>query len=369
MPLIIDKILRAVIGLLFFLHFSESLETIKYNEIIFDSFILGLVSVVSLLSYRAFVFLNNIPSKKDGYFIVSIYIIGSIVLFLLNNQWWFTLFLLPLSKGSYYLEKIEPKSFYLINYIWLIISGCLAFINPFLFFLLIIPNIASGLFLFIRLFLNKSKVLQNFSRSSLIGFSIPLLLNAVLISIYTKLDVFLIESLVESDNFKMNYFNSVKVVDYVIMLPIVFISYSFRYWGVNNLIKSYYYDYRFIIIVSLLITLLAFFSAQIINMFFTIDIYAFQLYSLALPFVVINTIRNTVHLLTNKNWRVTLFSIVSVVLNLGLSLIFYNSIGDYSFLYGTIITQFTLFLFSIDIIKKNSILIQKKENIKHEFEL
>ena len=366
MPLVIEKILRAIAGLLILIFFSKNLEINYYNSLIFDSFTLGLLTTIGLLSYRPFVFLNYRPSKKDTYFILLIYLISSFTLLALDNQWWFAPFLLPLTKGSFYLEKTNPSKFYLTNYISVIIFGSLALIEPFLFFLLIVPNILSGL-LFFQKFLTDKKKLFNFSKKSLRKFSSPLLLNAVLISIYTKLDVFLIDSLVENSQFKMDYFNSVKVVDYVVMLPVVFISYSFRYWGKNNSIKSYFYDYRFILIASLILSAIAILSASIINAFFTIDIFSFQLYCLVIPFVFLNTTRNNIFLLINSNWKVTIFSVISVVLNLGLSLILYNFFGNYSFLYGTIITQILLSMFSIKIVRNNSKLIIHETNNKKNF--
>lgn len=364
MPLVIEKILRAIAALLILIFYSKNLEIDHYNSLIFDTFTLGLVTTIALLSYRPFVFLNYFPFRKDTYFILSIYIIGSVTLIVLENQWWFAPFLLPLAKGSFYLEKLKPSKFYLINYISVAIFGILALKNPFLFFLLIVPNVLSGIIFFKMLLKDKKKFFFKFSKESLQMFATPLLLNAVLISIYTKLDVFLIDYFVESREFKMNYFNSVKVVDYVVMLPVVFISYSFRFWGKNNSIKSYFYDYRFILIASLLLSAIAILSASIINVFFTIDIYAFRLYGLVIPFVVMNTTRNNIFLLINSNWKVTLFSVISVVLNLGLSLILYNFLGNYSFLYGTIITQILLSLFSIKIIQNNSILINLETNKK-----
>ena len=357
MPLIIDKLLRALLTLYVLNHFSKELNNDFYSDFIYDTFILSIIVVTCNLSYRSFVLLGNKPVKKDQFFIYFIYTIGIIILVTLKNQWWFAIFFLPLSKLSYYVEKDYVKQYFSLNYIFLIIAAFLTLYSSKFYFLLVIPSIFPSLIFILN---RHRQIWKNYKPHNLTNFATPLIVNTILIVTYTKIDVFFIEYFIKNTEFKASYFNSVKLVDYAIMLPVVFISYSFRDWS-SGIVKVYN-DYRMILIFSLIGTLIAITSTPFIQKILQSDKMAYVYYCVVLPFIVLNTIRNQIYLLNNENWKITHFSVLALLLNIILSYSLYHlNTSNYDFLYATITTQFVLAIFSFGTIKRNkSLIIHKK---------
>ena len=346
--MILEKILRALASLILIWYWSSIYNSNIYSDLIFDSFIASIASVLCLLNFRSFSFLGYKPLKKNLKHVFLFLIFISLLLFIQDNKWWFITLLIPFAQYSYYIEKTSPKLFYLVNIIFILISIPITLYEISFFIVVLLPNFFIGFYFYFKdTFLLKKHInFNHFKSKNLITYAIPLFINTLLIVLYTKIDVFLVDFLSGDEKFKSQYFTSVKIVDYLIMLPVTYISYSLRYWISKSSFPKIY-DFRFILICSLFLIIPGLIAVPFLSDYVPLSKFTFYCYLFLIPVIAINTIRNNILIINEQNWNISIYSFISIFLNLFLSYSLFNYFGIWSVLYGTMITQIVLIIPSI----------------------
>lgn len=363
MALIVEKIIRALSLLIILWYWGENLSYLKYSDLVFDSVVVSIISVLALLNFRSFSFLGYIPKKNNIFQVLAFYALLTFVLLYQKNEWWYITILVPFAKYSFYLEKKIPKLYYISNILTIIIFTPLVIYNLKFLIVILLPNFAIGFYIFCRdlFYQNKFIRTEDYISNNLIKYAYPLFINSLLIVLYTKIDVFLVDYLSSKTEFKSEYFTTVKIVDYIIMMPVTYISYSLRFWVDLKKPFSKYYDYRFIIFISFLIIVPSLIIFPVMDNFLILNTKVFLFYLSIVPVITLNTIRNNILIVLEKNWNVAVYSLISIILNICFSIYFFNFFGIWSVLYGTLFAQIILVFPSIYTIFRNYKIVSYKK--------